>query len=79
MKDTHPGIERMFVSMMMSKSGEERLNMGFEMYEFSRMFAQASIKAREVSPDFVKELFLRFYGNDLPERVIQGFFSAVGS
>lgn len=79
MNDTHPVIERMFVSMIMSKSGEERLDMGFEMYEFSRKIVQASINAREDSPEFIKELFLRFYGNDVTERVKQGFLSAVGA
>lgn len=43
MKDTSPEIEEKFFNMMMAKSGEERLKMGFEMYKMSRKIAIASI------------------------------------
>ncbi len=43
MKDTHPAIEERFFKMLMEKSGEERLKMGFEMDETARRLAAACV------------------------------------
>ena len=67
MNDTDPKIQDMFNTMMMSKSGQERLNMGFSMFNLARRQVIAAIKrdkpyadAREIR----KEIFLRFYHQD---------------
>ena len=67
MKDTDFVIEERFREMMMRKSGEERMLMGFSMYETAKQFVISSIKNN--NPDISlselrQEIFLRFYGND---------------
>ena len=74
MKDTHPEIEERFFKMVMEKSGEERLKMGFEMNVMARRLATASILQN--TPQFSEEdvklaIFDRFYGSDLPSEVKQ--------
>ena len=74
MKDTHPEIEERFFKMVMEKSGEERLKMGFEMNLMARRLATASILQN--TPQFSEEdvklaIFDRFYGSDLPSEVKQ--------
>jgi hypothetical protein len=67
MKDTTPEIESLFNQMMMSKSGQERLKMGFSMFEMARKQVLASILHQNPNADskeIRKQLFLRFYGED---------------
>ena len=75
MTDTDPRIEQMFIQMTMSKTGEERPRMGFEMYETARSFVEASIRAPKGSVDFLQALFLRFYDTGLPERIKREFMT----
>jgi hypothetical protein len=75
MTDTDPRIEQLFIRMIMSKTGEERLRMGFEMYDTARKFVAASISAPEGSADFLQALFLRFYDTDLPQQFKQNFIT----
>ena len=42
MKDTDQSIEKRFFEMMMKKSGEERIRMGFEMFELAKKSIIAS-------------------------------------
>jgi len=70
MNDTTPEIETHFRKMIMMKSGQERLKMGFAMFKLARKQVVASIRWN--SPDVdVKEirrkLFLRFYGQDFSQ------------
>jgi hypothetical protein len=67
MKDTTPEIESRFHRMLMKKSGQERLKMGFSMFEMARRQVVASImnqNPRCDSKEIHKTLFLRFYGQD---------------
>jgi len=76
MKDTNPIIEEKFINLMMAKSGEERLKMGFEMYEMSRKIVIASIIQDNpgMSEKEIKvSLFNRFYENDLSPETRQKF------
>lgn len=80
MKDTNPEIEEMYFNMMMVKSGEERLKMGFEMYEMSRKIVIASILKDnpEISERDMKiSLFNRFYENDLPPDIRKKFIEKI--
>lgn len=80
MNDTNPAIEEMFRNMMMAKSAEERLRMGFEMYAMSRKIVIASILKDnpEISEKEMKiSLFNRFYGNDLPPDTKQKFIERI--
>ena len=74
MKDTHPEIEERFVKMLMEKSGEERLKMGFEMDETARRLTAASLlnENREASElDIRIAVFNRFYEIDLSPEIRQ--------
>ena len=74
MKDTHPEIEERFFKMIMEKSGEERLQMGFEMDEAARRLAAASLlnENREASElDIRIAVFNRFYEIDLSPEIRQ--------
>lgn len=67
MNDTSPSVEDIFLKMMMKKSGQERMMMGFSMFEMARTQVVASVKMNNPDAD-VKDIrrgiFLRFYGQD---------------
>lgn len=67
MNDTSPEVASLFNELMMKKTGEERLRMGFSMFEMARKQVFASILNQNPNADpkeIRKQLFLRFYGND---------------
>ena len=67
MNDTDPKIEARFNEMMMRKSGQERLKMGFAMFNMARKQVVASLKmdkSGDNREDIKREIFLRFYGGD---------------
>lgn len=69
MNDTSLFIESHFLEMMMKKSGEERLKMGFSMFDAARRQVIASIMRDNPNADIKdikRELFLRFYEQDFP-------------
>lgn len=70
MKDTGPEVESRFREMMMKKSGEERLEMGFSMFETARRQVIASLRNENPDVDergIKKHVFLRFYGHEFSE------------
>ncbi len=69
MNDTNPEIESRFIEIMMRKSGQERLKMGFEMFNMARKQVLASLKmgkSGDSDKDIKREIFLRFYEGDFP-------------
>ncbi len=67
MKDTSIEMAERFRSMILARSGEERLKMGCSMHETAQALVIASLK--EKNPHLTREklrrgLFLRFYGGD---------------
>ena len=67
MKDTNILVESCFLEMMMERSGQERMKMGFSMFDMARRQVIASIKERNPNAgmnDIKKELFLRFYAQE---------------
>lgn len=74
MKDTHPAIEERFFKMLMEKSGEERLRMGFDMDETARRLVITSLlnQNHDASEQDIKiAVFERFYGSDLSSEIRQ--------
>jgi len=70
MNDTTPEIAAIFERMMMKKSGQERLQMGFSMFNMARRQVIAAIRKNKPDADVVeirREIFLRFYGNDFSQ------------
>lgn len=67
MNDTSPEVEQRYYDMLLARSGEERLKMGFSMYATARALVIASILEAnpQASPtDIRRALFLRFYGHE---------------
>jgi hypothetical protein len=80
MRDTSPEMERQFVEMMMRRSGQERLKMGFSMFNMARRQVVASIKMSKPKADgkeIRKDLFLRFYGEDFPLETQEKIFRQI--
>lgn len=66
---SHYAADDFFNELFSNKTGQERIKMGFSMFEFAAEFAAASIREKHknqyLSPcQLKKELFLRLYGND---------------
>ncbi len=69
---SHYAADDFFNELLRKKTGEERMKMGFSMFQFAAKFAVASIiekhKNQDLSPRQLKsELFLKLYGNDFSE------------
>ena len=67
MKDTPPEMGARYQTMLMQRSGEERLTMGCAMRETARALVEASIREQDpqATPEAVRKgLFLRFYGQE---------------
>ena len=80
MRDTSLEIERKFMEMMMRRSGQERLRMGFSMFNMARRQVVASIKMNKPNADrkeIRKDIFLRFYGQDFPPETQEKIFRQI--
>jgi hypothetical protein len=80
MNDTLPEISVQFQNMMMRKSGEQRLLMGFSMYDTARKIVCSSIynKYPEITAGQIKkEIFVRFYGQDFSQSDKEKILSAL--
>ncbi len=67
MNDTSASIEQRYRALLLKRSGEERLLMGFRMFETARALARASLGDTEGGDHSVEmrvALFLRIYGPD---------------
>ena len=67
MNDTSPEVERQYRALLLQRSGEERLKMGFSMHAMAQALVRASVLEQEpqASPATIRRaLFLRFYGAD---------------
>ncbi len=67
MNDTSPIMEERFRTLLMARSGEERLKMGCSMHATAKALVRAAIleKNPSVSTEQIRrELFLRFYRQD---------------
>ena len=67
MTDTPAEIGRLVREKMMSRSGEERLIMGAEMFEAARELVMASFPSGISVEEQKRRLFKRFYAKELPE------------
>lgn len=71
MNDTNPEIEEFYRRLLMEKTGEERVKMGFSMFQFTVALIADSLKSKQISTDNLQnELFIRIYGDDLDNKYI---------
>ena len=67
MNDTHPDIAAVFEDLIMKRTCEQRLLMGFSMYDAAREIVQSALYnscPRLKDSELKKGIFLRFYGPD---------------
>jgi len=74
MSDTTPAMEQRYREMLMKLSPERRLIQSCRMFTTAKRLAESSIRSRQtlgkVDDDIVRrELFLRFYATEVPERL----------
>jgi len=65
MNDTNSAVAWKFYEMMKRKSNEERLLMGFSMYDTAKEIVKSSIYMQQPKIGLIeikREIFLRFYG-----------------
>lgn len=67
MNDTSPEMQEKMYELISKKTPEERLKMGWSMYETSKYLVTQAILRENPSiseAELRQELFLKFYGND---------------
>lgn len=73
--DTSPLIQEKFAAMMKQKSGEERLKMGFSMFDSAMELVLSSLPASSPVSEMRKRVFMRLYGCDFnlhqSEKIVQ--------
>ncbi len=57
-------MEQIYRKMLMNKTGEERLRMGFSMFHFSTKLLLNASKDKIPSKELKKYVFLKIYGSD---------------
>ncbi|HTN43345.1 MAG TPA: hypothetical protein VMN77_06060 [Nitrospiria bacterium] len=81
MRDTPPEVEARFNAMIMEKSGQDRLKMGFSMFDLARRQVLASILTNHPNADqreIRREIFLRFYGQDFSPKEQKKILAQIG-
>ena len=64
MNDKDPMIQKMLDERYQKMTGEERLKIGFSMYDTARAIVLSSLPQDLSSEDRAVQLFLRFYEHD---------------
>ena len=64
MNDTDPMIQKMLDERYQKMTGDERLKIGFSMYDTARAIVLSSLPQDLSSEDRAVQLFLRFYEHD---------------
>lgn len=82
MNDTAPEIDERFRTMLMARTGEERLIMGCAMRETARALVEASLLQQDPHANVEsirKGLFLRFYGHEFDPKTRTNILAAIES
>jgi hypothetical protein len=81
MTDTSREVMERYRAMLLARSGEERLKMGFSMNATARALIRASILAKDpqASPATVRRaLFLRLYGHEFDAKAREKILARFG-
>ena len=68
MESNNKKAELIYRKMMAKKTGEERLLMGFSMFDFSSRILLSSIEKNTPPEKLKEEVFLRLYRNDFSRK-----------
>ena len=67
MNDTPKEVQDLFRTLLMQRSGEERLKMGCDMFSTSRALIRSSLAGKGLNEtEMAVQIFLRTYSNDFP-------------
>ena len=71
MNDTPEAVQNLYRTLLMRRSGSERLHMGCTMFDTARAFARANLRGHSHNDAELRaRLFIRTYGGDFdPEAV----------
>jgi hypothetical protein len=71
MNDTPKKVQDLFRTLLMQRSGEERLKMGCDMFSTSRAIIRSSLEGKGLSEtEIAVQIFLRTYRSDFsPEQL----------
>jgi hypothetical protein len=70
MRDTSPDFERLYLRILLKRSGEERLKMGCSMHATAQALIRAAVLARNSkasTAELRQGLFQRFYSDDFDQ------------
>jgi hypothetical protein len=72
MNDTPEAVQDLYRTLLMRRSGSERLQMGCAMFDTARAFARASLRGRSHNDDELRvHLFVRTYGGDFDAETVE--------
>ena len=80
MKDTTDKVEKAYQAMLMQRSGEERMRMGFGMFQFARSLVRAAVRDQHRKRSDIAtinraaetaEVFRRTYRSDFDAETLQ--------
>ncbi len=85
MNDTDKKIEDIYKEMLRKKTGEERLRMGFSMFQFAGTTLLSSLKNKTSSDsdnvtadkDLRKNIFLKIYGSDFEKKELKKILEVI--
>ena len=72
MNDTPEAVQNFYRTLLMRRSGSERLQMGCAMFDTARAFALANLRLLSHSDDDLRvRLFVRTYGGDFDAKTVE--------
>jgi hypothetical protein len=72
MNDTPEAVQNFYRTLLMRRSGSERVKMGCAMFDTARAFARANLRVLSQSDDELRaRLFVRTYGGDFDPATAQ--------
>lgn len=71
MNDTSKEMQDLFRTLLMQRSGEERVKMGCDMFSTSRALIRASLNGKGLTEtEMAVQVFIRTYRNDFPPETL---------
>jgi len=77
MNDTDKKIDDIYREMIRKKTGEERMLMGFSMFQFSTKILLSSVKEKIPVSNLKKYMFLKIYGSDFDSLQIKKILNSI--
>jgi len=72
MSDTPEAVQNFYWTLLMRRSGSERLQMGCAMFDTARALARASLRGHSHNEHALRvHLFVRTYGDDFDAETVQ--------